>query len=147
MHLIINQKWYFADCDIRVEEAGIKNFIAVTVIDLVLVTQSCLIFCNHMNYSLPGSSVHGISQARLLEWIAIPFSRGIFLTQGLNSGLLLCRQIVYHLSHQGSHDYYTCELNDRYTCGIDNCLISYRYSCRKTKNLPVMTVEIKLITL
>ena len=62
MHLIINQKWYFADCDIRVEEAGIKNFIAVTVIDLVLVTQSCLIFCNHMNYSLPGSSVHGISE-------------------------------------------------------------------------------------
>ena len=29
-----------------------------------------------MNYSLPGSSVHGILQARILEWIAIPFSRG-----------------------------------------------------------------------
>ena len=34
--------------------------------------------------SLTGSSVHGIFQARILEWVAISFSRGIFLTQGLN---------------------------------------------------------------
>ena len=33
---------------------------------------------------LPGSSVHGILQARKLEWVAISFSRGIFLTQGSN---------------------------------------------------------------
>ena len=44
-----------------------------------------------------GSSVHGVPQARLLEWIAIPF-----LIQGLNPGLPPCRQILYHLSHQGS---------------------------------------------
>ena len=37
------------------------------------------------NISLPGSSVHGILQARILEWVSILFSRGIFLTQGLNS--------------------------------------------------------------
>ena len=48
-----------------------------------------------------GTSVHGISQARILEWVAIPFSRGIFPTQGSNSGLLNYRQILYHLSHQG----------------------------------------------
>ena len=42
----------------------------------VLVTQSCLILCDPMNYSLPGFSVHGILQARILEWVAIPFSRG-----------------------------------------------------------------------
>ena len=40
------------------------------------VTQSCLVLCNPMDYNLPGSSVHGISQARILEWVAIPFSRG-----------------------------------------------------------------------
>ena len=50
--------------------------------------------------SRPGSSVHGILQARILEWVAIPLSRGIFLTQGLNPGLLHCRQILYRLSHQ-----------------------------------------------
>ena len=38
--------------------------------------QSCLTLCNPMDCSPPGSSVHGIFQARILEWIAIPFSRG-----------------------------------------------------------------------
>ena len=38
----------------------------------VLVTQSCLTLCNPMDSSLPGSSVHGILQARILEWIAFP---------------------------------------------------------------------------
>ena len=55
-----------------------------------------------MDYSIPGSSVHGILQARTLECVSIPSSRGIFLTQGSNLGLLHCRQILYCLSHQGS---------------------------------------------
>ena len=42
----------------------------------VLVAQSCLTLCNSMNYSLPVSSVHGILQARILEFVAIPFSGG-----------------------------------------------------------------------
>ena len=40
------------------------------------VAQSCLTLCDPMNCSLPGSSVHGILQAVVLEWIAISFSRG-----------------------------------------------------------------------
>ena len=43
-----------------------------------------------------------ILQARILEWVAMPSSRGIFSSQGLNPGLLPYRQILYHLSHQGS---------------------------------------------
>ena len=42
----------------------------------VLVSQSCLTLCNPVDYSPPGSSVHGILQARILERVAIPFSRG-----------------------------------------------------------------------
>ena len=42
----------------------------------VEVAQSCPTLCNPMDYSLPGSSVHGILQARVLEWVAISFSRG-----------------------------------------------------------------------
>ena len=42
----------------------------------VLVAQSCLTICNPMACILPGSSVHGILQARILEWVAIPFSKG-----------------------------------------------------------------------
>ena len=40
------------------------------------VSQSCLTFCDPMICSLSGSSVHGILQARILEWVAISFSRG-----------------------------------------------------------------------
>ena len=43
---------------------------------VVLVAQSSPTLCDPMDCSLPGSSVHGISQARILEWVAMPFSRG-----------------------------------------------------------------------
>ena len=42
----------------------------------VLIAQLCSTLCDPMHCSLPGSSVHGILQARILEWVAIPFSRG-----------------------------------------------------------------------
>ena len=42
----------------------------------VLVAQSCPTLCDPMDCSLPDSSVHGIFQARLLGWVAIPFSKG-----------------------------------------------------------------------
>ena len=42
----------------------------------VLVAQSCLILCNSVDCSQPSSSVNGILQARILEWVASPFSRG-----------------------------------------------------------------------
>ena len=38
--------------------------------------QSCLTLCDPVGYSPPGSSVHGIFQARILEWVAIPFFKG-----------------------------------------------------------------------
>ena len=42
----------------------------------VLVIQSCPNLCGPMDCSQPGSSVHGILQAKIMEWVAIPFSRG-----------------------------------------------------------------------
>ena len=55
--------------------------------------------CNPMDYSLPRSSIHGIFQARVLEWIAISFSRGPSQSQRPkdNLGLLDCRQTLYCL--------------------------------------------------
>ena len=47
-----------------------------------LVSQSCWTLCDPMNCSLLGSSVHGISQARMLEWVTMPFSRGSFQPRG-----------------------------------------------------------------
>ena len=43
--------------------------------------------CNPMGCSPPGSSVHGILQARTLVWVAMPSPQGIFLTRGLNPAL------------------------------------------------------------
>ena len=43
----------------------------------VLVAPLCLTLCNPMDCSPPSSSVHGILQARILEWVAIPFSRDL----------------------------------------------------------------------
>ena len=42
----------------------------------VIVTQSCPTLCSPINCSPPGSFVHGILQARILEWVALPFARG-----------------------------------------------------------------------
>ena len=50
---------------------------------LCLVSQSCLTLCNPMDCSLPGSSVHGILQARILEWVSMPYSRGSFQPRDL----------------------------------------------------------------
>ena len=65
--------------------------------------QSCLTLSDHMDCSPPGSSVHGIFQAKILEWVAIFLLQGMFPTQGLNSHLLHCRQILYCLNHQEAH--------------------------------------------
>ena len=66
--------------------------------------------CDPMDCSAPGSFVHEILQTRILEWVAISSSRGIFSTQGSNPGLLHCRWILYHLSHQGSPKHSTALL-------------------------------------
>ena len=46
------------------------------VLHSVLVAESCLTLCDSMDCRLPGSSVHGILHVRILEWVAISFSRG-----------------------------------------------------------------------
>ena len=67
------------------------------------VTQSCLTLCDPMGCSLPCSSVHGILQARILEWVAISSSRGILLTQeGQTCISCIGRWILLPLSHLGN---------------------------------------------
>ena len=53
-----------------------KDLFCITYIVHSLVTQSYLTLCEPMDCRRPGSSVHGILQARVLEWVAISFSRG-----------------------------------------------------------------------
>ena len=58
--------------------------------------------CNPMDCNLPGSSVHGISQARMLEWIAISFSRESFWLRDWTCVSCMGRQFLYELSYKGS---------------------------------------------
>ena len=68
----------------------------------VLVAQLNPALYDPMYRSPPGSSDHGTLEARILEWGCHGPFQGIFPTQGLNPGLLNCRQILCHPSHLGS---------------------------------------------
>ena len=92
---------------------------------LAKLLQSCLTLCNPVDHSLPDSSVHGILQARILEWVAMPSCRGSSppltspalagkFCQSLMSPALagdqtrisyvscIGRQVLYHLHHPGN---------------------------------------------
>ena len=60
------------------------------------ISQSCPTLCNPLDCNSPGSSVHGISQARILDWVAISFSRRSSWARNQTPH---CRQILYGLSH------------------------------------------------
>ena len=63
--------------------------------------QSCPTLCYPMDRSPPGSFVHGILQARILEWVAVSFFRGSSWPRDGTQGLLHCRQTLHCLHHQG----------------------------------------------
>ena len=64
-HITLNIKW------IKYEIQKIK----IHCVCLCEVTRLCPTLCDPVDYSTPGSSVHSILQARILEWVTIPFSR------------------------------------------------------------------------
>ena len=85
--------------------AAIEGHLPSTSLCVCVCAQSCLTLCNPMDYSPPGSSVHGIFQARILEWVAISFSRRSSLPR--DRTLVSClscigRWVLYQLRHQGS---------------------------------------------
>ena len=62
----------------------------------MLVAQLCLTLCDCVDCSPPGSSVHGIFQARIVEWVAISFSRGSSPSRDWTCVSCIGRQILYH---------------------------------------------------
>ena len=58
-----------------------------------------------MDYCPPGSWVHGTLRAGILEWGAIPYSKGIFPAQGLNPSLLHCRRIHHRATWEARVTY------------------------------------------
>ena len=70
-----------------------------------IVTKWCLTLMQPCGLWSPRLLCPWDSQTRILEWVAIPFSRGSSWPRESNLGLLHCRQILYHLSHQGSPNF------------------------------------------
>ena len=68
-----------------------------------IVTKSCLPLCDPMNYSMPGSTVHGIFQARIMEWVAISFSRGSSQPRYQTCISCIGRRIIYHWATWEAH--------------------------------------------
>ena len=68
-----------------------------------LVAQPCPTLCDPMGCSTAGSSVHGISPTRILEWVAISFSRGSSWTRDWTQGLCMGRRIFYHWATREAH--------------------------------------------
>ena len=67
--------------------------------------QSCLTLCNPVDFSQPGSSDHGILQARILGWVAVPSSRDSSLPRDqthISYFYWTGRQFLYHYHHLGS---------------------------------------------
>ena len=86
------------DCSHEIKRRLLLGRKAMT--NLRLVAQSCPILCNPMGP--PGPSVHRDSPGKNTGVGCHALLQGNFPTQGSNAGLLLCRQILYRLSHQGS---------------------------------------------
>ena len=68
----------------------------------MLAAQSGLTLCNPKDYSPPGSSLYVISQARILEWVGIPFSRASSQPRDGSPVSLTAVKILHCLSHEGS---------------------------------------------
>ena len=66
------------------------------------VTQSCPTLCDPTDCNLPGFSIHGIFQARILEWVAISFSRGSSRPRDRTQVSRIVGRCFCRLSHQGS---------------------------------------------
>jgi len=92
------------------------------MVDVCSVTQLCLILFDPMDYSPPGSSVHGIFQAGTLEKVAISYCRRIFPTQGSNPHFL-------HLLHWQADSLPLCHL------GSPQMIDAYPYTFVKTHRI------------
>ena len=88
-------RWNSPKCPLSTDLLNISY-----VKEKVWVTQWCLTLCDPMDCT--GSSVHGILQAKLLEWVAIPFSRESSQPRDWTHVSCTCRWILYHLRYLGS---------------------------------------------
>ena len=100
-------KWHYSDPKYRFKVGELylfpyaapqKQSVRIIIHSWSVSNYVCPTLCNPMDCSLPCSSVHGILQARILEWVAFPISRGSSWPRDLSH----CKHILYCVSHQES---------------------------------------------
>ena len=69
--------------------------------ELCVCAPSCPTLCNPMDWSPPGSCVHGLLQARILDWVLISYSTGSSPPRGRTCVSCIARQVLYHWYHAG----------------------------------------------
>ena len=84
-----------------------------SVKELLFTTELCLTLCNPMDSNPTGSSVHGISQARRLECVAISFSKGSSRPRDCTHVSCIGKQVLYHLGQEGSPIWVYPKSNER----------------------------------
>ena len=102
--------------------------VAETLVNCCLVAKSCLTLCDPMDCSSPGSSVHEISQTRILEWIAISFSRRSCWLRDWTHVSCIGRKVLYHWAtlevHNCRLEVFKCReetVSERQTNCLLNC--------------------------
>ena len=89
---------YISPCNLmcHLRPVSLMIFCLICLYCCCLVSQLCLTLCNPIDYSLPGSSVHGTSQTGILEWVAISFSRRSSQPRDWTHISCTGRRILYH---------------------------------------------------
>ena len=93
------------------------------------VAQSCLTLCDPMDCSLPGSSIHGIFQARVLEWVAISYSRGSSWPRDWTQVSRIAGRYFTIWATREAHHFYHAFLTCMCMCV---CLCIYTQVCKYT---------------
>ena len=109
------------------------------ILKKVSVPQLCPTLCNPMDCSLPGSSVHGILQAGILEWIAMPSSRESSQPKDWTWVSCIAGRLFTILSHQGRHMRFTGQVVHRDPPTVLNDNVSGTWSSRCSSALGSLT--------
>ena len=93
--------WYYSNVFLIFYKI-LKNLLEKAIQGLYSVAQSSLTLCNPLDYSLPGSFVHGLFQAGILEWVAISSSSGSSWPRDQTCVSCIGRQILYPWATRGA---------------------------------------------
>ena len=108
IHLLLQDSGFFSISRETTSLYFQRNKILHWLVPFIIGAESCSTLCDPMDCRPPGSSVHGISQARILEWVAISFSRGSSWSRDqthvacVSCTSFVGRLILYHKHHLGS---------------------------------------------